>query len=214
MVSSQQEVLEAFSSFYKELFTSSEPDPCMEVARAKIRSIIPKKIKDEEAKVLDGGLLVEEIKVAISRMANDKALGPDGLPIEFYKKNIDWIVPYLLSVYEEAFDRGSLGPKLNAGVIKLIPKEGDRLLINNWRPITLLNVVYKILAKVLAIRIEKILPNIINSTQTSFVKGRYILENLITCWEAMNWAKASGQDCAMLLIDYEKAYDRIELGFP
>ena len=55
---------------------------------------------------------------------------PNGLPIEFYKKNIDWIVPYLLSVYEEAIDKGSLGPKLNAGVIKLIPKEGDRLLIN------------------------------------------------------------------------------------
>ena len=49
--------------------------------------------------------------------------------------------------------------------------------------------------------------------QTSFVKDGYILENLITCWEAMNWAKSSGQDCAMLLIDYEKAYDRIELGF-
>ena len=65
VVSSQQEVLEAFSSFYKELFTSSEPDPCMEVAKAKIRSIIPKKIKDEEAKVLDGGLSVEDIIVAI-----------------------------------------------------------------------------------------------------------------------------------------------------
>ena len=47
----------------------------MEVARAKIRSIIPKKIKDEEAKVLDGGLSIEEIRVAISRMANDKAPG-------------------------------------------------------------------------------------------------------------------------------------------
>ena len=106
-------------------------------------------------------------------MANDKAPGLDGLPIEFYKNNIDQIVPYLLSVYKEAYDRGSLGTKLNDGVIKLILKEGDRLLINNWRPITLLNVVYKILAKILAIRIEKILPNIINSTQTSFVKGRY-----------------------------------------
>lgn len=75
MVSSQQEVLEAFSSFYKELFTSLEPDPCMEVAKAKIRSIIPKKIKNEEAKVRDGGLSIEEIRVAISRMANDKAPG-------------------------------------------------------------------------------------------------------------------------------------------
>ena len=136
----------------------------MEVTKAKIRSIIPKKIKDEETKVLDGGLSVEEIKVAINRMASDKAPRPNRLPIEFYKKNVDWIVPCLLSVYEEAFDRGSLDPKLNASVIKIIPKEGDRFLINNWRPIKLLNVVYKILAKVLASRIENILPNIINST--------------------------------------------------
>ena len=120
MVSSQQEVLEAFSSFYEELFTSLELDPYMEVSRAKIRSVIPKKIKDEEVKVLDGGLFVEEIRVVISRMANDKAPRLDGLPIEFYKKNIDWIVPYLLSFYEEAFDRGSLGPELNFDFIKLI----------------------------------------------------------------------------------------------
>ena len=72
MVSSDQEVLEAFSSFYKKIFSSSKPNPYMEVARAKIRSIIPKKIKNEEAKVLDGGLSVEEIRVAISRMANDR----------------------------------------------------------------------------------------------------------------------------------------------
>lgn len=60
---------------------------------------------------------------------------------------------------------------------------------------------------------EEILPKIISTTQTGFVKGRYILENLITCWESLHWAKESGQNGAMLLIDFEKAYDRIEWGY-
>lgn len=80
------------------------------------------------------------------------------------------------------------------------------------------------MAKVLARRLENILPKVISPTQTEFVKDRYILENLLTCWEAMNWVKESKQDVTMLQLDFEKAYDRIEwidvnmmmevLGFP
>ena len=82
--------------------------------------------------------------------------------------------------------------------------------MKNWCPITLLNVSYKILAKVLASCLVNILPKFICSTQTSFIKGRYILENLITNWEAMEWANSSNQHAAMFLIDFEKAYDRVE----
>ena len=57
------------------------------------------------------------------------------------------------------------------------------------------------------------LPKFICPTQTSFIKGRYILENLITSWEAMEWAKTSNQEVVMLLVDFEKAYDRVEWDF-
>ncbi|XP_059070573.1 uncharacterized protein LOC131040178 [Cryptomeria japonica] len=73
-------------------------------------------------------------------------------------------------------------------------------------------------------KLEKILPRIDSTTQTGFVKRRYILENLITYWESLHWAKESRKNGAMLLIDFEKAYARIEweyiiqmlhsLGFP
>lgn len=155
----------------------------------------------------------DEIKNAILSLSNDKSPGPDGFPIEFYKMNIDWVPDDLTKLYEEAICKGTLGKEINQGLIKHIPKDGDRTLIKNWRPITLLNVSYKILSKAMAIRMEKILPKIISPTQTGFVRGRYILENLITCWESMNWAKITGQNGAMLLIDFEKAYDRIEWGF-
>ncbi|XP_059075477.1 secreted RxLR effector protein 78-like [Cryptomeria japonica] len=69
------------------------------------------------------------------------------------------------------------------------------------------------LAKILATRLEKLLPRFIYPTQTGFIKGRYILENLITSWEAMEWARTSNQDAAMFLFDYEKAYDRVEWEF-
>jgi hypothetical protein len=58
-----------------------------------------------------------------------------------------------------------------------------------------------------------ILPKLINNSQIGFIKGRYILENLITAWEAMDWAKCSRQNSTLLLLDFEKAYDRIEWNF-
>ena len=72
---------------------------------------------------------------------------------------------------------------------------------------------YKILAKIMALRLVNSLPKFVNSTQNGFIKGRYILENLITSWEAMEWSKCSHQNSAMLLLDFEKAYDRVEWRF-
>ena len=119
----------------------------------------------------------------------------------------------MFDLYNGAISVGSLSPEINRGIIKLLPKEGDKTLIKNWRPISLLNVSYKILVKVLALRLVHILPKFVNSSQTGFIKGRYILENLITAWEAMDWAKCSHQNSAFLLLDFEKAYDRVEWKF-
>lgn len=77
----------------------------------------------------------------------------------------------------------------------------------------MLNVSYKILEKVLALRLTNILPKFISFTQTGFIKGRYILENLITSWEGLDLAKISQQNVAMLLLDFEKGYDRVEWSF-
>lgn len=119
--------------------------------------------------------------MAISSMGNSRSPRPDGFPVEFYKKNIEWIVDDLHDLYLEAISKGTLRREINQGLIKLIPKEGDKTLVKNWRPITLLNVSYKILVKVVANKLIRILPKIISPTQTRFVKGGFILENLVTC---------------------------------
>ena len=94
-----------------------------------------------------------DLKEVVFSMVDDKAPGCDGLPCEFYKTFWDEIGPYLHKVYIEAYNSCSLGNIINKGNIKLIPKVGDREHICYWRPITLLNVSYKIIAKALSLKI-------------------------------------------------------------
>ena len=202
----------AFADYYSNLFSSEDTREAEDVRR-KCRALIPKILDSDDISSLSKPISVDEIIGAIKSLKDDKAPGPDGFSVEFYKANISWISKDLLDIYNEAIIVGSLGSEINKGIIKLLPKDGDKTLIKNWRPITLLNVSYKILAKVLALRLVHILPKFVSSTQTGFIKGRYILENLITAWEAMDWAKCSHQNSALLLLDFEKAYDRVEWNF-
>ncbi|XP_059069967.1 uncharacterized protein LOC131859829 [Cryptomeria japonica] len=211
-VSDPYAISNAFADFYKILF-SSEDSLEAEVCRDKCKALIPGKLDSKDISNLSKSISIVEVEAAVKALSNDKAPGPDGFPVEFYKSNLSWISKDLLDLYNEAISNGSLGPDINQGIIKLLPKDGNKALIKNWRPITLLNVSYKVLAKILALRLVDILPKFIGPSQTGFIKGRYILENLITSWEAMDWAKNSHQNTAMLLLDFEKAYDKVEWKF-
>lgn len=206
------DIKEAFEIFYRTLFTSEDNEASKE-ARHKCSTTIPKRISKDDALLLKARISIQEIVDAIKALKDNKAPSLDGLPVEFYKANLEWVMHDLYDIYNEALGNGTLGEFINKGIVKLIPKEGDKVLIKNWRPITLLNVSYKILAKALATRLEKILRKFICSTQTRFIKGRYILENLVTSWESMVWARTSNQDAAMFLVDFEKAYERVKWDF-
>lgn len=116
-------------------------------------------------------------------------------------------------VYFAATVSGKLPRELDTSQITLIPKQGDRSLIHNYRPISLLGTVYKILAKTLANRLLSNLPRWIRRSQTGFVAGRCIFDNVFLAVEVMEWAEESHQDLVLMLLDFEKAYDRISWGF-
>ena len=98
---------------------------------------------------------------------------------EFYETFFDLIWIDLIKSYNAAFQNGSLSVSQRRGTITLIPKQDENLSeLSNWRPISLLNVDYKILTKVLSRRLQTILPQLINSDQTGFVKERYIGQNI------------------------------------
>ena len=83
----------------------------------------------------------------------------------------------------------------------------------NWRPITLLNVDYKILSKAIALRIEKVLPRLINCNQTGFMKGRYIGQNIRLINDIMEQTKLQNIPGILLLLDFRKAFDTVEWDF-
>ena len=118
-------------------------------------------------------------------MVDDKSLACDGFPCEFYKHLREQIGLDLHKVYLEAYHSKILGAIINKGNIKFIPKARDPKDIYNWRPINLLNVSYKIIAKAISLKIDHLLPLIVQLEKIGFIKSRYILENIISIWESM-----------------------------
>ena len=92
-------------------------------------------------------------------------------------------------------------------------KKSDPLLLKNWRPLTLLNQDYKILAKLVAERIKIALPYFINQDQTGFFKGRYIGQNIVTTFDIMHHSEVQNIPALMISIDFEKAFDKLEWPF-
>ena len=99
-------------------------------------------------------------------------------------------------------------------VITLIEKKGkDRCFIENWRPISLLNVDAKIISKVIAVRVKEVLPNVIHSNQTGYVKDRYIGETVRSIFDIMELTDAENIPGLLIFIDFQKAFDTLEWDF-
>ena len=137
-------------------------------------------LNDVEKESCEGLLNEEECANALKDLSNNKTPGTDGLPAEFYRFFWPDIRHDLLASYNYAFQHGTISISQidRRGIISLILKKSkDKTILENLRPISLLNVDYKILTKVISKRIEKVLPVLINPDLTGYVKGRHIGEN-------------------------------------
>jgi len=120
----------------------------------------------------------------------------------------------MVDSFNYAYENGHLSISQRLGIISLIPKKNKNLeYLSNWRPISLLNNDYKIATKVIAIRIEEVLPKIIHSSQTGYVKGRYIGESIRTISDGMSFTKTQNIPGLAVFLDFEKAFDSIEWNY-
>jgi hypothetical protein len=164
-------------SFYTRLYTSEASAPGTAEAREVCWDSTPTRISNEANNELTKELTLKEIKEAIAVMPKDKAPGCDGIPTEFFQEMTEEISSTLLQAFSAMLRRGETLEWINKGLITLIPKSGNHAKIGNWRSITLLGSLYKILAKTLARRLQDLLPSVIRPNQTGFVEGRSILDN-------------------------------------
>jgi len=212
-VTGQTNLAHYVRGFYEHLYALKALDPSTAAAQEDCWASTPVRVSTDMNSEMTKELLLKEIQEAISAMPKDKAPGADGIPTEFFQELSTELAPTLLLAFKAMLNTGETLEQINRGTITLIPKSGDHSRIGNWRPITLLGSLYKILAKTLARRLQAHLPSIIRPSQTGFVEGMSILDNTFLAQEALDWAVESDQDLVMLLLDFEKAFDRIEWGF-
>jgi len=151
-----------------------------------------------------------EVRAAIFQMEHNKASGPDGFPPEFYQVFWNIIKVDLMAVFKE-FHQGNLPlQSLNFGTIILLPKKKDAKVIQQYGPICLLNVSFKIFTKVATNRLTTVAQKIIRPTQTTFLLGRNITEGAVILHEMIHELNSTKQDGIIFKIDFEKAYDKVK----
>ncbi|WJZ96627.1 hypothetical protein VitviT2T_015292 [Vitis vinifera] len=146
-------------------------------------------------------------------MDRDKAPGPDGFTIAVFQDCWDVIKEDLVRVFPEFHRSGVINQSTNASFIVLLPKKSTTKKISDFRPISLITSLYKIIAKVLSGRLKEVLHETIHSTQGAFVQGRQIMDAVLIANEIVDERRRSGEEGVVFKIDFEKAYDHVRWDF-
>jgi len=205
-----EKILDLATNYYKDLFGKSAN---VDIKLNQDCWVSNEKVSQSECENLCRKFELEEIKQAIFNMEKNTAPGPDHMPVEFFQVCWDIIKEDLLEMFEEFYENKLDISRLNYGVITLIPKLKEANQIQQYRPICLLNVVFKIFSKTLMMRVESVLERIISKGQTAFLKGRSIMEGTMSLHEVIHDTKVKKKDGLVLKLDFEKAYDKISWKF-
>ena len=204
IVSSRTDLCRAFVDFYASLFSATPTDP---VIHDSLLSNISSSLSPGEAALCEGHVTAAECLASLQGMARRKVPGLDGLPMEFFLKFCPVFGPDLVSVLNSCFDAGVLSLSQRCGVISSSFKKGDRLNPKNWRPISLLNVDYKLASCVVVGRLLKVIYLVVDKDQHCGVLGRYIGENVSLLRDVVYYSTSFDVPVAILSLEQEKAFD-------
>jgi hypothetical protein len=156
---------------------------------------------------------MKEVDAALAQMHPLKSPRPYGFSACFYQRSWGTVRSDVGKAVLDFLNFGVFDPSLNTTHIVLIPKVKNPFRITDYRPISLCNVLYKLMSKVIANRMKRILNAIISLNQSAFLLGRLITDNVIVAFEAlhsMNTRFKGRKGYMALKLDMSKAYDRVE----
>lgn len=166
-------------------------------------------ITEDQNWALRRKISLEEVEEAVRSMPNDKAPGPDGFTINFFKACWHFIKQEVWEVVEDSRQSKTILKSLNSTFIALIPKVEEANTPEKFRPIALCNVLYKIISKVIANRLKTILPGIISQEQSGYVEGRQILDNILLAQEMIHSLQSKKAAGMLIQLDLSKAFDKV-----
>ena len=172
------------------------------------------KLEDSLADELETPLDISEFDHFMRKVNKGSTPGLSGLSFMFYDKFWKYLRKPVFRMANHSFLRGCLPEFVRQGVLKLIPKgKKDGRYKKNWRPLILQNSSYKILSGVMTNRINKALPHIIKDTQSGFIKGRTMTDNIRIISALLEYSKKAGKKGLLIAIDFQKAFDSISFPY-
>eukprot|EP00253_Pinus_taeda_P031968 PITA_31968 len=205
------QIQEAATNHFKNLLSAERNGE--EEDETDFLSVIPSLVSEEDNASLTSPVTEEEITNIVWSMDPDKAPSPDGFSIHFYR--ICWeIIKYdLFRMIRGVLKKAKMGGGTKSTFLALIPKETNPRSFDRYRPVSLCNSSYKIVAKLLANRIKPLLQKLISPAQGGFVKGRQILDNVIQIQEALHSSYARKEQGMIIKLDMSNAFDRVNRSF-
>ncbi|GJU14907.1 RNA-directed DNA polymerase, eukaryota [Tanacetum coccineum] len=176
-------------------------------SRIQIAMDFPNHLSLEQQMDLESNITREEIKRAVWDCGTDKSPGPDGFTFGFYRRFWSVIEKDVMEAVNMFFQSATFPKGCNASFIALIPKTQDANMVKDFRPITLIGSLHKIIAKILANRLVPLLGDIVSDVQSAFVANRQILDGPFILNEIVQWCKRKNKQSMIFKVDFEKAYD-------
>ena len=208
-------IANAFRTHLSTLYTPASPGPTTQPDQAFMLSKLSRRLSAADGSALNAAFQLEELNSARRKLPRHRAPGPDRLPYELYTTQWQHIKDILLRIANHTANTGECPADMLhcTMVVKHKPMSGSKALCRNYRPLSLSNADYKIIAKVMASRTGRVLTRIIHPDQTGFVPGRRISHNILTMQWLTELSKQLNRPLVTLFCDVAKAYDTADRAF-
>jgi hypothetical protein len=211
MISSNQDLQKEAVGFFRNIFLA-HPNLSITDQLAILRNY-PRMFTEEDSQRLTLPVTSTEVLSILKGFKASKSHGPDGWTVEFFLAFFDILGDELVEMVEESRKKGRVSGALNATFLALIPKSENPRNFGDYRPISLCNLMYKIITKIIANIIKSSLSCGISKEQFGFLEGRQITDAIGIVQEALHSIKVKNIKAMVLKLDMIKAYDRVDWGF-
>ena len=212
LLESDHDILSEMTDYYKNLYSEKQIDD--ESIHNYLQSAYMTNIlNDTDSKFCDSKIKLSELRNAVESLKLNKSPGLDGLTAEFYQKFWPLLEQYYHLMILESYENKMLPESVRKAVLAILYKKGDRTNLKNYRPLSLMNIDYKIIATVLAKRMQTVIKKVINQDQTAYIKGRYIGTNIRLINDVFEWCEDNNKPGALIFLDFQKAFDSINHKF-